>query len=381
MRDSDGNLVDYKNGNYGNISNFEYTLCQLFPKIARGLRETEYFSCMGDDGALSNHIPYPVGTKPEKIIPFADSQLGGILKTYREFISSGDTIWLKKIWPYIKHSLDYSFKTDSVMKWDPERKGIFEGVQDTLFGKENGANYYTQSLYTLSLFVASKMAQILKEKDIANEYFFLYERAKDYLYGSLNCDSSKATDLLSHWYSDNLGTDGVFDKQKLVSSLNRIVDGGSLKQDDICFYPAICLMLQNGLEEKALGLLENVNYDGFCANKLSSYTLINAACGLNFDMHKESISFNPILDFSKDGYFNCVFSAGEAFGMVEVGPRYIEIKTLSGQFRLRSFGLFKEPKVVYYAGRKFDFKACGNTAVFDVSLICNKEKSIQIIFD
>ncbi len=393
MRDKDGNIIDYKNGNDGNIYNYEYTLCHLFPKLARGMRKTEFLVCMNENGALSPVTPYPLGTKPYDFTPFADTQLGSIIKAYREFKMCGDIAWLKKIWPYAKHCLDFAFSQNM---WDPDRLGVFAGCQKTACGILSHPNAYTQGLYAAALLCAADMASILKEKDIANEYALIADKAVQYLNTSLLSDSnfSSTEDIadfafIGQWHGNNIGFSEIFEKEKLLSALDTICDKAFCadRKTELCGYeyPYICLLLQSGRLDSALEHLRKINEanksGSYDMRSLSSYTLINAATGLLYDMYKESISFEPILSFSQKGYFNCFFAAGEAFGTIEVGPRYIEMKLLSGQFKLRRFGLFKEPKVVYYGGRKFDFKADGNTAVFDVSLICNKEKSIQVIFD
>ena len=48
----------------------------------------------------------------------ADGQLGGIMKVYREWRISGNTEWMKELYPYVKKSLDYCIET-----WDPKHEG------------------------------------------------------------------------------------------------------------------------------------------------------------------------------------------------------------------------------------------------------------------
>lgn len=486
MRHTDGNIIGFEGnnarfgsceGNCTHVYNYAYALAHLFPKLERGLRETEYFYCMNDDGAVAFRAPSPLGRKPSDYFHCADGQLGGVFKTYREFKMCGDIEWLKKMWPYVKHSLDYAFKPDSAMKWDPERSGILHGRQhNTLDTELYSPNSWLQGLYVAALIAASEMASVMKEKEAAKEYLELAEKAKAYLntelyngkyfcqkidlsdksllepfgeiadyywneeFGEIKYqigEGSSVDQALGQWHANNIGLGEIFEKEKLLSALDTIYTVNYKKSmrdffnpcrnycinDEagvtICTYPegakkpripipyaeecmngfeyqAACLMIQSGMLDEGLEIVRSIRkrYDGEYRNpfaemecgdsyvrSLASYTLINTAVGLSYDMYRESISFDPILKFSKDGYFKSFFAAGEAFGTIEVGPKYIEMKLLCGSFKLRRFGLFKEPKVVYYGGRKFDFKADGNTAVFDVSLICNSEKGIQIIFD
>ena len=48
----------------------------------------------------------------------ADGQLGGIMKAYREWRISGDTDWLRELWPCVRQSLDFCIDT-----WDPGHRG------------------------------------------------------------------------------------------------------------------------------------------------------------------------------------------------------------------------------------------------------------------
>ena len=43
------------------------------------------------------------------------------MKVFREWRISGDTEWLRGLWPKVKRSLDYCIET-----WDPGHKGVVE---------------------------------------------------------------------------------------------------------------------------------------------------------------------------------------------------------------------------------------------------------------
>jgi len=67
-------------------------------------------------------MPLPLGVRGNPSIQgAADGQLGGILKVYREWRISGNTEWMKNLYPSVKKSLDYCIET-----WDPGRKGYLE---------------------------------------------------------------------------------------------------------------------------------------------------------------------------------------------------------------------------------------------------------------
>ena len=43
------------------------------------------------------------------------------MKVFREWRISGDTEWLRALWPKVKESLDYCIRT-----WDPREVGVLE---------------------------------------------------------------------------------------------------------------------------------------------------------------------------------------------------------------------------------------------------------------
>ena len=53
----------------------------------------------------------------------ADGQLGGIMKVHREWRISGDTAWLRGLWPKVRASLDYGIAT-----WDPGPQRLGRGA-------------------------------------------------------------------------------------------------------------------------------------------------------------------------------------------------------------------------------------------------------------
>lgn len=428
MRHSDGNIIDFDSLHTGSahICNYSYAIAHLFPALERGLREISYRLYMNETGAVSAENCLPLGRKPEEYFPHADGQLGGIIKLYREFKLYGDKNWLEIMWPYAKESLDFAFLKDNGFEWDTDKTGVFSGRQPIYDGHElYRPNPYTQGLYAAALKCAYEICMILGKNDDADFYGNLFENAKEYLNtqlfnGKYYCSQSEKVSaddqLVAGWHAENIGLCDIYDKEKLLTALqyiynNNFTEKGVLsqyyadnensesKEQEYALgteYALACLMMRNGMTESSLELIDAIHerYNGkagnpFSTNKTPSspldatagYTLLAAVCGFKYDLHREYLSFLPHLEFSENGYFKCFFSVGKAFGTVETGPKYIEIKILKGEFMLKRFEIFSEPKIVYYNGRKLDFKASGNTAVFDVNVKCNKEKGIMVIYD
>jgi len=106
-------------GSCTHVWNYAQALPHLFPSLERTLRETEFFVDQDERGHQAFRASLPIRPPAHDFHAAADGQLGGIMKAYREWRISGDTLWLQRFWPKIKQSLDYCIET-----WDPEHQGI-----------------------------------------------------------------------------------------------------------------------------------------------------------------------------------------------------------------------------------------------------------------
>jgi hypothetical protein len=87
----------------------------------------------------------------------ADGQLGGIMKVYREWRISGDTGWLRTLWPRVRVSLDYCMAT-----WDPRGKGVIEEPHHNPYDIEFwGPDGMCTSFYVGALAAAIEMGEAL----------------------------------------------------------------------------------------------------------------------------------------------------------------------------------------------------------------------------
>jgi hypothetical protein len=164
-------------GSSNHVWNYAQALAHLFPSLERGLRETEFGPNQGSDGfqAIRAALPIrPIGDTREDAWGFpaaADGQLGGIIKVYREWRISGDTEWLRNLWPRIRASLDYCIKT-----WDPCRRGRIEEPHVNTYDVEWwGADSMCTSVYIGALRSAVLIGKALREN--IQEYSALLSRA------------------------------------------------------------------------------------------------------------------------------------------------------------------------------------------------------------
>lgn len=130
MRQYDGRLWSFEgcgddwgccHGSCTHVWNYAQAIPHLFPALERSLRNTEFCESQDDKGHQNFRAVLPIKPATHDFHSAADGQLGGIMKVYREWRISGDTEWLKKIFPMVKKSMDYCIAT-----WDPRHVGAIE---------------------------------------------------------------------------------------------------------------------------------------------------------------------------------------------------------------------------------------------------------------
>ena len=156
-------------GSCTHVWNYAQALPHLFPALERSLRETEFGPDLGEDGFQMHRAALPIrpiaDTDLGRFLPAAaDGQLGGIIKTYRDWRISGDTAWMRALWPKIRLSLDYCIRT-----WDPKFRGwIEEPHLNTYDVQFYGADSLCTGLYIGALKAATLMGEALG--DIVDKY-------------------------------------------------------------------------------------------------------------------------------------------------------------------------------------------------------------------
>ncbi|MBI4027506.1 MAG: hypothetical protein HY360_21145 [Verrucomicrobia bacterium] len=184
LRQADGRLWAWEGcgdgsgccpGSCTHVWNYAQALPHLFPELERGLRETEFFACQDEGGHQSFRASLPIRPSAHKFHAAADGQLGGIIKTFREWRISGDTAWLRRLWPQVRKSLDYCIAT-----WDPRCKGALEEPHHNTYDIEFwGPDGMCCSLYAAALKAAALMGKALNDDVL--RYESLYGKARTYL--------------------------------------------------------------------------------------------------------------------------------------------------------------------------------------------------------
>ncbi len=190
LRQSDGRLWAFEGcgdsegccpGSCTHVWNYAQALPHLFPELERGLRETEFGECQDAGGHQNFRASLPIREAAHDFHAAADGQLGGVLKAYRDWRISGDTDWLRRLWPRIQSSLHYAIET-----WDPERQGwLIEPHHNTYDIEFWGPDGMCTSFYLAALRAAAAMAEALGSAEDARGYLELYDAGRERLEGEL----------------------------------------------------------------------------------------------------------------------------------------------------------------------------------------------------
>ncbi len=162
-------------GSCTHVWNYAQALPHLFPSLERTLRETEFRVSQNTEGHQNFRVNLPISAPPHNFHAAADGQLGGIMKVYREWRISGDTQWMKDLFPAVKKSLDYCIRT-----WDPLHKGCLEEPHHNTYDIEFwGPDGMCTSFYLGALTAFIEMGKELKQP--VKEYTALLSKGRKYM--------------------------------------------------------------------------------------------------------------------------------------------------------------------------------------------------------
>jgi uncharacterized protein (DUF608 family) len=94
-------------GSCTHVWNYEQATAFLFGDLARRMREVEFLYATRDDGHMSFRVGLPLEHATNWGLAAADSQMGCIMKFYREWQLSGDNAFLRALWPRAKQALAF----------------------------------------------------------------------------------------------------------------------------------------------------------------------------------------------------------------------------------------------------------------------------------
>lgn len=166
-------------GSCTHVWNYAQTQAFLFPRLERSMRTANYRYNVDPDGGSHFRIQLPIGLKYSNFRPCADGQFGDVMKTYRDWKISGDTEWLRSLWPTIKKTIEFAWSDKNRDLWDPEKTGVLWGRQHhTLDMELFGPNAWLTGFYLGALKAAAEMAVALDEPEFAQELRSIFARGK-----------------------------------------------------------------------------------------------------------------------------------------------------------------------------------------------------------
>jgi uncharacterized protein (DUF608 family) len=159
-------------GSCTHVWNYAQAVSHLFPSLERSLRQTEFFEDQNTAGHQQFRAALPIRPLAHNFYAASDGQLGGIMKVYRDWRISGDSAWIRHLYPRIKQSLDYCIAT-----WDPRHTGTLEEPHHNTYDIEFwGADPMTTGFYLGALESFTTIGKYLGEDVTA--YQQLFEKGK-----------------------------------------------------------------------------------------------------------------------------------------------------------------------------------------------------------
>jgi uncharacterized protein (DUF608 family) len=166
-------------GSCTHVWNYAQSVPHLFPDLERSLREVEFSECQDGEGHQNFRASLPLSETGHDFHAASDGQLGGILKVYRDWRISGDTDWMRGLWPSVRSSLEFCIR-----QWDPKETGVLTEPHHNTYDIEFwGPDGMCSSFYVAALAAARRMAEALGED--GTRYSDLAAKGKRYLEGEL----------------------------------------------------------------------------------------------------------------------------------------------------------------------------------------------------
>ena len=190
------------------VWNYAQATAFLFPALERSMNESHLLYSVDESGAAHFRLHLPLGIKAEKdwFRACADGQFGLIMKCFRDWKISGDTVWLKKFYPVLKKMMQYTWSSGNPDFWDPEMSGVLTGRQHhTLDMELFGANSWLTGFYLGALQAMVKMSEACDDSEFAGKCRNVLEKGreavKDCFNGNYFCQKIDLKDhsILDRW--------------------------------------------------------------------------------------------------------------------------------------------------------------------------------------
>ena len=144
-------------GNCTHVWGYEHALVDLWPDLAKDMRDLEFRHAMADDGAISFRIDQPIDRNARQYgKAAADGQMQCVVKAYECWAKTGDDAWMRALYPSVKKALEFAWAKGG---WDADRDGVMEGCQhNTMDVDYYGPNPQMEFLYLAALQAMERLA-------------------------------------------------------------------------------------------------------------------------------------------------------------------------------------------------------------------------------
>ena len=169
-------------GSCAHVWNYETATAHIFPSFARSLRSSAFGYQLDSAGGIRfrERLPHHGDSFG---FAAADGQMGQIMHAYLDWLLSGDTAWLREMWPRIKKAIEFAWIPGG---WDANKDGVLEGVQHNTYDVEfYGPNPQCGIFYLGALRAGEEMARAAGDTASAAEYRTLFERGSKWIDANL----------------------------------------------------------------------------------------------------------------------------------------------------------------------------------------------------
>jgi uncharacterized protein (DUF608 family) len=169
-------------GSCTHVYGYEAAIAHIFPSLSRSLREQQFGFLTDEQGLMDYREFLPYGIEHFGVAA-ADGQMACIMKLYLDWRLSGDTEWLRQLWPRAKRALEFAWIKGG---WDANRDGVMEGVQHNTYDVEFvGPNPLCGIWYLGALRAGEEMAKAVGDHGAAEEYHKLFQRGSAWIDANL----------------------------------------------------------------------------------------------------------------------------------------------------------------------------------------------------
>ena len=149
-------------GSCTHVWGYEHALVDIWPSLAKDMREIEFLHAMSEEGAISFRVGLPLAREARSLgKAAADGQMQCIVKAYECWAKTGDDAWMRRMYPHVRKALEFCWAKGG---WDADRDGVMEGCQhNTMDVNYYGPNPQMEFLYLAALQAVERLAAMFDD--------------------------------------------------------------------------------------------------------------------------------------------------------------------------------------------------------------------------